>query len=63
MGKVTWESDEYTSVHDESCGHLGKHQNGDWRGDDAYTEHSSLEAATRYAEETGHEVVHCRCTD
>ena len=63
MSYVTWEGPEYTSVHHETCGHLGKHQGGNWQDDPSYTEHPSFEAATRYAEDSGRDVEHCSCTD
>ena len=59
---VTWKGDNDTSVHQATCGHLGKHQEGHWSNDERYTVHQSLEDADRYAEEQGRGVKHCRCT-
>ena len=62
MSHVTWEGPAYTSVHHETCGHLGKHQDRHWSEDERYVEHPNLEAAIRYAEENARGIRHCRCT-
>ena len=59
MNRVTYKGTDYTSVHREVCGHLGKHQGGDYSQDEKYVEHHSLDEAERYAEERGPEVKHC----
>ena len=59
MSHVTYDGPDYTSVHHETCGHLGKHQGGDYSHDEKYVEHQSVDEAERYAEQRGGEVKHC----
>ena len=59
MEHVVWSGTHYESVHQPTCGHLGKNQPGPWQDDPAYTRYESREAAERAAEATGRTVCFC----